>query len=237
MNPADLPSMLSARPTEDPGCGPACPDEHAIAAYVDGNLEGGTRDDIEGHLADCDHCLALVGLLSGERTMGSTPELVPKPVVERPRRYAEPGARPWTRVAPKWAAAAVVLMGVAGLLRLSHPFDPVDGLKVDSNARVTRAAPENVPELRVLSPRPGATVRASRFIVRWTPVRGSHYYDVRLVTDAGELMAEEHVTGTEWRLTDQSALQPGAEYFVHVDAFIADDKSVSSEHIAFRVSE
>jgi len=53
------------------------------------------------------------------------------------------------------------------------------------------------------------------------------------VTDDGDLVVQERVDGTAWQ--PQLELQPGTEYFVHVDAYPSGDKAVSSEHVPFRV--
>ena len=72
MTPEDLPSLLSASLAEPSGRGAQCPDEHQIAAYVDGTVATATGGELEAHLADCDYCLALVGLLSREREIAAT---------------------------------------------------------------------------------------------------------------------------------------------------------------------
>ena len=138
---------------------------------------------------------------------------------------------------PQWAAAAVVVVALGALVRLSQPLGPTADSATGLNAPTTRAAAASTHGLTVLSPGAGATVAVNELAVRWTPVPGAHYYDVRVVTDAGDVVTEQQVTGNEWRPTNPSALQPGTEYFVHVDAFITDDKAISSEHVAFRVAE
>jgi hypothetical protein len=68
-------------------------------------------------------------------------------------------------------------------------------------------------------------------------VPGAHYYDVRVVTDAGDVVTEAHVTGTDWRPMELAALRTGLEYFVHVDAYVSAGKSIGSEHVSFHVSD
>ena len=91
--------------------------------------------------------------------------------------------------------------------------------------------------LQVLVPGAGSAVDARRVEFSWTAVTGSPYYDVRIVTDEGDVVVRERVTDTNWRLPAQVRLQPGAEYFVHVDAYPSGDKAVSSEHVPFRIAE
>ena len=236
MTPEDLPSLLCASLAEPSGRCTECPDEHQIAAYVDGALATETTAGLETHIADCDHCLALVGLLSREREIPAT-EPVSNARVAHADGPARPKPRVGTRSVPQWAAAAVVVIAMAAVIRVTQPSGPAGSPTDDLDAPTTRSAAATAPGLTLLSPTPGVDVNAGQLTVRWTPVPGTHYYDVRVVTDAGDVIAEEHVGGTEWRLSDPAVLQPGAEYFVHVDAFIADDKTVSSEHVAFRVTD
>ena len=236
MTPDDLPSLLSIAPADAPSRNPPCPDEHTIAAYVDATLAADSRGGIETHLADCAHCLALVGLLSRERESHAT-ESASESAIVRADAPVRPKARPGSgaRAVPQWAVAAVIVIAVAALIRVTQPLGPTGGAMDESDTRTTRSTAANSPGLTLLSPDPGADVDAGQLTVRWTSVPGTRYYDVRIVTEAGDVIIEEHVGGTEWRLSNPAVLQPGAEYFVHVDAFIADDKTVSSEHVAFRV--
>lgn len=236
MTPDELPSLLSTSSGRAPGRRPDCPDEHQVAAYVDATLAAAARESIETHLADCDHCLVLVGLLSREREVQAI-EPASDFKIAGTDALTQRGSRPGAGSAPRWAAAAVVVIAVATLIRVTQPLGPTGRATDDSDIPTTRSAAATSPAVTLLSPNPGADVEAGQLTVRWVPVPGTRYYDVRVVTDAGDVIAEEHVGGTEWRLTNPAILQPGAEYFVHVDAFIADDKTVSSEHVAFRVAD
>ena len=227
MTPDELSSLLRASHTDCPGPDPACPDEHSVAAYVDGTLTNDDRESLELHLADCSHCLALVGLLSRERSVAAS-EPVPEPAIARARTLAQAGARRGRPFAPQWAAAAVVVLAAAALVRFAV-------LPQSGDVPTTRTAPS--PGLSLLSPSPGTTLGRNQLTVRWTPVPGAHYYDVRVVTDVGDVVTEEQVTGTEWRPGNPASLQPGLEYFVHVDAYVSEGKSIGSEHVSFRVSE
>ncbi len=227
MTPDALSSLLRASRTDATEPGPACPDEHSVAAYVDGTLAETDRDSLELHLADCSHCLALVGLLSRERAV-TTAEPVPELAIARTRTLANAGARRGRPFAPQWAAAAVVVLAAAALVRFAV-------LPQSADVPTTRTAPS--PGLSLLSPGPGAIVGRNQLTVRWTPVAGAHYYDVRVVTDAGDVVTEQQVSGTEWRPRNPAALRPGLEYFVHVDAYVSEGKSIGSEHVSFRVAE
>jgi hypothetical protein len=233
MTPDALSSLLRASQTDATEPGPACPDEHSVAAYVDGTLTDDDRDSFELHLADCSHCLALVGLLSREYTVAAT-DPVPELAIARARTLAQPAARRGRSFAPQWASAAVVVLAAAALVRFAVlPQSADTEWRPDApTTRTTKSA-----GLSLLSPAPGSTVGRNQLAVRWTPVPGAHYYEVRVVTDAGDVVTDEQVTGTEWRPGNQAALQPGPEYFVHVDAYVSEGKSIGSEHVSFHVSE
>jgi len=55
--------------------------------------------------------------------------------------------------------------------------------------------------------------RASVF--SWTAVPESLYYEVRIVSDAGDLLWRERVEGTEWRLPGDLALTPALRLYSH----------------------
>ena len=236
MDPDHVTSLLARRASECPGRSPACPDESRIAGYVDGGLDAPARQELEQHLADCGHCLALVGLLSRERS-ASASESRPSAVL------AQAGARAWKkpqhpwRFAPQWAAAAAVVLAVPLLVQLGRSPDAGlegQGRPAPSAIRKFESTPET---LQVLVPAAGGAVDAQHAQFRWTEVAGSPYYEVRIVTDDGAVVARERVTGTAWQLPAQLQLQPGAEYFVHVDAYPSGDKAVSTDHVPFRVSD
>jgi hypothetical protein len=101
----------------------------------------------------------------------------------------------------------------------------------------TRTITDHLQGLRLMSPTAGSEISVRQAEFRWTAIAGSPYYDVRIVTDDGDLVAEQRVAGTEWKLPPESKLRPGAEYYVHVDAYPTGDKALSSEHVPFRVAE
>ena len=236
MNPDRLTSLLKAATPGHRDRTPACPDEHQLAAYVDGALAPEVGEQLELHLADCDACLALVGLLSRERAP-ATLEPVPDLTLERARRLPLAPHRPAKQhYAAYVTAAAALVLSVSVLLNLSQRTG--DGLESPPppDAPAIRKATTGTPSLQVLSPRAGTPVQASGLTVRWSAVPGTLYYDVRIVTDSGDLVVAERVTGTEWQPTGRLVLQPGAEYFVHVDAYLSEARSVASDHVPFSVT-
>jgi hypothetical protein len=236
MNLDHLTSLLAAGAMDDAGRTRACPDEHHIAGYVDGGLDEAARAQLELHLADCSGCLALVGLLCREREADA---VQPVPVQDVPRARARVVKEPqrWWRLAPQWAAAAALVLAVPLLLQLGRNPDRGSEGQGRPDPAVTRTLASTGPELQVLSPGAGTAMDARRLSFRWTEVSGTPYYDVRIVTDDGDVVTQQRLAGTTWSPPAQLKLRPGAEYFVHIDAYPSGDKAVSSGHVPFRVSE
>lgn len=236
MNPDHLTSLLAAGAAANPTRSFACLDEHQIAGYVDGGLEDAAREQVELHLADCRNCMGLVGLLCHERDADAV-EPVPHDVVAQTRARAPGAAQSRWRLAPQWAAAAALVLAVPLLLQLGRNLDRGAEGQGRPDPPATRTLAPIATGLQVLSPGAGTAVNPRQMSFRWTEVSGTPYYDVRIVTDAGDVVIQQRVTGTTWRPPVQLDLQPGAEYFVHVDAYPSGDKAVSSDHLPFRVAD
>lgn len=97
----DIPACLlraaDSRPRERT---PGCPDEQLVAAYVDGRVSPREREIVEAHLADCAHCLALVGLLARQEWLDHAAQ-VPETTLARARRLAQTATPVPVRHAPR----------------------------------------------------------------------------------------------------------------------------------------
>ena len=237
MNKERLTTLLAEGAADTPGRSATCPDEHRIAGYVDGRLDEAARAQVECHLADCEHCPTLVSLLCRVRGAEAIVEPVPDELLAQARALVtqEPPRR-W-RLAPQWAAAATLVLAVPLLLQIGRNLDRGAEGQGRPAAAATRTLGPTPAGLQVLSPGRGTAVDARSLRFRWTEVSGTPYYDVRIVTDAGDVVIQQRVTGTTWQPPARLGLQPGAEYFVHVDAYPSGDKAVSSDHVPFRVSD
>jgi anti-sigma factor RsiW len=238
MDEQSLTGLLREGLGDDPKRTDACPDENVLAEYVEGVLPGTEREPLEHHLADCARCLALVGLLVRSAEPGE-PRTAPERAAGRTlTTNALPTAGPhrsWWRSGRGLAAAASVLIAVAAVVRLAGPFDRPDATA--TQARITRGEAAAHPALQVLDPAPGAVLDVAQFSVRWTPVPDGREYDVRIVSDSGDVVGTAHVETTEWRPGETTALEPGRDYYVVVVARLPDGRTLSSEHVPFRVSD
>jgi anti-sigma factor RsiW len=236
MNPDHLTSLLAAGVVDATGRLPTCPDEHQIAGYVDGGLDAAARGQGELHLADCGHCRQLVGLLCQERAADAI-ETVPDEAAEQARALVTRSPPRRWRLAPQWAVAAALVLAVPLLLQIGRNLDRGAEGQGRPAPTATRTLASTGAGLQVIAPGAGTAVDARQLSFRWTEVSGTPYYDVRIVTDAGDVVIQQRVTGTTWSPPAQLKLAPGAEYFVHVDAYPSGDKAVSSDHVPFRVSD
>jgi len=150
----------------------------------------------------------------------------------------------WHELAPAWAVAALLALavGVLPLLRYTGEIGPEavnSAILVEHPGilRETRNIHSNMPGPRFLSPARDLTIIPEDYLFRWTPVPDCRFYQVRIVTDEGDLLWQERLTGTEWKLPALAHLTPNAEYFVRVEAFLADTRSVKSDYRLFQVEE
>jgi hypothetical protein len=199
---------------------PFCPDDHDIAAFVDGALDDSARVLIERHLPDCPACVSRVGSLA--RLIREDRANV-GPLASAPTRI-------WRQTTPQWAVAATVVLAI-GWIAWSPTIEQADDYEV------VRAASSVLTPPVILAPSSGILGERDGFVIRWTEVSGSLYYEIRVVTDVGDLLTEARVENTEWTIGRDVELEPGREYFIRVDAYLSDAKAIRSEHIPFRIRE
>ena len=236
MTPEHLARLLGASRVEAAERSGDCPDEHQLAGYVDATLDIPACGQLDRHLADCDHCLELVVLLCRERGAG-----VAEPDASanaRPARARIAVARPrrW-RLAPQWAAAAALALAVPLLFQFGRNLDRGDEAQGPAASSETRSVVPTDIGLQVYSVGPGSGEDPRRLSFRWNAVPGTRYYDVRIVTDEGDVVVQQRVTGTSWQPPAHLDLRPDAEYFVLVEAYPDGDKAVSSRHVPFRTPD
>ena len=131
--------------------------------------------------------------------------------------------------ASRWAVAASVLIAVAWFAWMPT--------QEDQDRRTTRALESTLPQPEILAPMPGIAAGRDNLVIRWTEVPESLYYEVRIVSDAGDLVSLHRVDAAEWTLDDETDLGSGQEYYIRVDAYLTDSQSIRSDHIPFRVKD
>ena len=198
---------------------PFCPGDEEIAAFVDGTLTESRAESVQHHLPDCPACIQRVGLIT--RLLRTTDNDHPAELKTAPG--------PMYATASRWAVAASVLIAVAWFAWMPT--------QEDQDRRTTRALESTLPQPEILAPMPGIAAGRDNLVIRWTEVPESLYYEVRIVSDAGDLVSLHRVDAAEWTLDDETDLGSGQEYYIRVDAYLTDSQSIRSDHIPFRVKD
>ncbi len=211
-----------------------CPDDETIAAWFEARLENVRQESLRGHLADCGYCRGRLGMLARLRNDDPLPR-VASDVIAGAKRLASGTART-RRWAPAWAAAAVAAIAFGVLTFQSVMLNPPP-VAVEGEAPQVRGIEVDVAAPRILSPAADSVVEPGALEFRWSPVAGSLYYELFVLSDAGDLLVHERVDDTRWRAPSALGLEPGAEYYVHVEARFQDDGKADSGHSPFRVGD
>jgi len=207
-----------------------CPDDYLLGSYMEGGLSERDHIQFESHLADCTYCIERVGILGRAGESGVIN-------VEPKQPGTQSGKLPSPRRYSRWATAALVVLTV-GFMANRMTTDGVSSIPTEPEQPSfvsERAIGQVSPFPEILYPQEGGLVDLQSLVFKWKEVPGSLYYDIRVVSDDGAQIARQRVWGTQWPLPPEAQLQMGAEYFVRVDAYVSEGKTVSSEHTLFTV--
>lgn len=235
-----LSKLLGTLSTQKVTPTPGCPDEHELAAFVDGGLPGESSKKITAHLADCEYCMAQVGALTRLNHTASE-QVASELALARAKKLGKSIKRPAFRNASRWACAAVVVLALSLLIKTTSMAPEVsnqalpDSVPQVVDPRQSRNLNADVLRPKILAPDNGAIVDPGKLVFNWSEVPGSLHYDVRVVTEDGDLVWRTRVADTELKLPDTLPLEPNSEYFFRVDAYLATAKSLHSEHLLFTV--
>ncbi len=225
MNQNGLISLLQRSAGVHEECSRFCPDDLEIAGFVEGSLNDTAREHIERHLPDCQICVSRVGLLT---------RLVREPAADDQTEVVESNTKDWKQTAPQWAVAASVILAVGYLAGTSNFTTGTDRA---TDYQMTRNLDSQITAPEILAPSAGVIVKRDELVIRWTEVPETLFYEVRIVSDVGDLVSAQRVDGVEWTINRDLNLESGREYFVRIDAFLTDAKPISSPFIPFRLRD
>jgi len=219
-----------------------CPDADLFASYADGGLSEQEHQEMSSHIADCDYCMVRLGALS--RAHEADAEVaVPDWVRGRARRLVPGGPTqpPARRRTSRWATAAALFLAF-GLVFTAGGLRWVTGVGQEpatlaSGERQTRTIAPLSSGPSLLWPREGIILDPVGHEFSWTAIPDCLFYDLRIVSDEGDLIWQERVTQTHWSFPTALPLQEGSEYFVRVDAWLNDSKSLNSNYVLFRYGD
>ncbi len=239
---------------DPPKRGWRCPDETKMAAYVDTRLTGSAKLGLEKHLADCSYCLNQVATLTRLQVEG-VPSEAPSGLImkgraidERPKGERSIPILRWGAVA---GAAAAIMIVVATTHRQPvsspsitpiQPLHPTVAPEVPNTPRPQPVAPRTfrsqskpVPTLRLVFPQDGSALPRNNVEFRWQRVPGAIYYEVRVVTQEGDLIWEGRVAEAQAKFPSTATLKAGEGFFVRVRAFLPEGKTITSRVVGFSV--
>ena len=180
--------------------------EEQVVAFLAHELRGEALGAVEGHLAECAECRDEIVAVT---------------------EILEPGSRdraiPWRVLAPVAAAAAIVLLFVAGPLRERG---------LDDGPR-HRDAPAQVEELPTPVSPVGAVERADHLV--WRTVTGADQYRITLFDDEATVLWRTITADTIAALSDSLLLRPGARYLWRLEARVGWDRWEESDLAEFTI--
>ena len=214
-----------------------CPEETAIAAYVESRLSRRDQDRLEAHLSDCEFCLSQVAFLVRAQDV-ATVDPVPEWLLRKAQAMGVESAAHGRAAPLRWAVVGSVALALTGALWLYRPSSTEDLLGVSSPAEPVRTVRgESGMPLEILYPQEGGIVPADEVEFRWAKAGSALFYEVSLVTADGDLVWQSRIEETQARLPAEVRLVPKERYYVWIRAQFSEGGSVKSKTIAFEVSE
>lgn len=230
--------LLSLQSAEITGRTPFCLEDQQIAELYEGTLPEAERSGVERHVADCRFCAARIGLLARLDAEGDEAR-VPEDSLATAKLMSRPQPRANRRMA-SWAAVAVLVLAVGIYFQVtesdrpgSNPESPAGPPDLSGEIRDTRTIDTTALGPTITSPLEGRSAGANS-LISWTAVPNSLFYEVRIVSDDGDLLWQERIEDTECRVPNNLDLVPGSEYFIRIDAYPTEAKSLQSDYLLFR---
>lgn len=228
-----------------------CPDEETIASFAENSLAETKLRGVLAHLTGCDYCRELVADVVRLRRNQHELPYVPAAALARAREIL-PGRShhaSWAWLSAGAAGAFACSVFALFLLHmpessLEHPWQtpPPPAIAKSSPALVplptsrelVRKPPsiETLPQ--IVSPSANARLDPGPLEIRWSTVTGAQYYEVRVLSQDGEVAWKGVSASTQIAVPETSLLKRGI-YFVTAKAVMANGRERKSEPVEFRV--
>ena len=240
MNQQKLTELLLLQNKEIASATPFCPEGHEIATLFESSPNKPDYDRFENHMADCSYCQARATVVA-RLYRNTDDEQLPEALLAVASQFGNQDRRNRWRRTPAWAVAAIVIISFFAVINQnpSSTSGPIEQMLHSGETGEQISLLRNIGRVEsgptVLSPDDGERIGTEELTIRWTQVPGSLYYDVRLVSAEGFMIWQERVRETSSSPPPDLELVSGNRYFVRVDAYLAEGKSVGSPHVQFTI--
>ena len=239
MDQQEIKTLLQQAP-ELPERTPFCPADRLIAQYFDATLSEKEHQRVQKHVTDCWYCQPRLGVLARLREDNPC-TWIDEDVLVAAKQQAGGSVSRKLRHTPVWAAAAVLVLALSVTTFRSTGQDQGSAVPsrsppaIEDGTRQLRSSGQVSIKPQLLSPLEGALVDPGELVIQWTEIPGSLFYDLYIMSDAGDLLVNQRVNGSRWTVEQPGLFEAGAEYFVRLEAHMPDARTLSSEHVIFRV--
>jgi len=230
-----------------------CPDEITLAAFIDTQMGQQARERIFDHLQDCRYCCDQVAAAMRFQS-GPIPSDIPPGLLARARSLSERKESHCGAPVLRWGALAAAAASIA--LVVSVTYRRPESL---TTAPVVQPGPTSVslappapppvaaesPSIRsrqnasaasdLLYPRESGVVSSTGIEFRWKRVPGALSYDVRVVTEDGDVVWEGRTEVSRINLPSSVHLTAGESFYVRVGANLPEGKTVIAKVVGFKV--
>lgn len=231
-----------------------CPSEQELAAYAEKQLMGAERNMVEKHLAWCDACMHQVSFLIKGGSI--VPEEVPAEILRAALTVGAGGAGRdsggWRWAAVGASAAVLLTISIAGFWHRTPVADRPDSAATTiTELRHTETIPSlneertsdesklrgtaELSESVVVAPKPGESLRLGEIEFRWKPAKDARFYELQVMSEAGDVIWQERTTAVELKLPASVALGKGNSYYVWLRVHTARGPVEQTKAIRFSV--
>jgi hypothetical protein len=199
-------------------------------------VESQERQKLEAHLDKCDYCRGQVAFLM-RANEAEVPASVPAAWLARAREVVDSGKQAnagwrWRWEAVTAAAACIILVSTIALRKSQHDgFLGPDRTPVSAPTVRAVTASSSLPEL--ISPAPDSVAPQRGMEIRWKPFAGAQEYGVTVMTAFGEPVWQHRTDQTSVKLPGSVSLAPEQKYFVLIQVFLPEGKTMQSRAVSF----